>query len=130
LGVFAFSSPLIYRGVNRTNRGSPLAAGEVRCVQEIAEKAIVILTSTKPQIQGYWISAYKGIVQGQTLDELLWQAEEIGANAVLNTCFDDALDADTLFHESVAVLKREPTPSPVLRRHKRRETRQSFRSDR
>jgi uncharacterized protein YbjQ (UPF0145 family) len=96
----------------------------------MGEKAIVILTSTKPKIQGYWISDYKGIVQGQTLDELLRQAEEIGANAILSTCFGDTLDVDTLFHGSAVVLKREPTPSPVLRRPKRRETRHLFRTDR
>lgn len=64
----------------------------------------VILTSTDAQIEGFWIIAYKGIVQGQTWDKFLCNAEAIGANAVLNTCFDDALDMDTLFHGVGVVL--------------------------
>jgi hypothetical protein len=71
----------------------------------------VILTSTGSQIEGFWITAYKGIVQGQTWDEFLRNAEAMGANAVLNTCFDDALDVDTLFHGAGVVLKRSDCPS-------------------
>lgn len=67
----------------------------------------MILTSTEGQIKGYWITAYKGIVQGQTWDELLRQAKEVGANAVLNTCFDDALDVDALFHGAAVVMRRQ-----------------------
>jgi uncharacterized protein YbjQ (UPF0145 family) len=74
----------------------------------------VILTSTEAQIPGYVIAAYKGIVQGETWDELLRQAEKTGANAVLNTRFDDALDVDTLFHGSAVVLKRVHSPGPLL----------------
>jgi hypothetical protein len=65
----------------------------------------VILTSTGSQIEGFWITAYKGIVQGQTWDEFLLNAEAIGANAILNICFDDAIDVDTLFHGAGVVLK-------------------------
>jgi hypothetical protein len=57
----------------------------------------MILTSTASQIEGYWITAYGGIVQRQTWDELLQNAEEIEANAILNTRFDNALDVDTLY---------------------------------
>ncbi len=71
----------------------------------------MILTTTEVQIEGYWITACKGIVQGQTSDELLRDAEHIGANAILNTCFDDALDVDTSFHGAGVVLK--PLKLPV-----------------
>ena len=66
------------------------------------------LTSTQARIEGCRITAYKGIVQGETWNDLLRHAEKIGANAVLNTCFDDALDVDTLFHGAAVVI--EPLP--------------------
>jgi uncharacterized protein YbjQ (UPF0145 family) len=75
----------------------------------------VILTSTKAQVPGYVISAYKGIIQGETWDELLRHAEALGANAMLNTCFDDALGLDTLYHGSAVVLRRKPSASWLLR---------------
>lgn len=65
----------------------------------------MILTSTEPEIEGYRITAYKGVVQGQTWDEFLHHAEQIGANAILNTCFDNALDVDTLFHGAGMVVE-------------------------
>jgi uncharacterized protein YbjQ (UPF0145 family) len=75
----------------------------------------VILTSTETKIPGYVITAYKGIAQGETLNELLRHAEKIGGNAVLNTCFDDALAVETLFHGSAVVVKRVPPPRAPLR---------------
>jgi uncharacterized protein YbjQ (UPF0145 family) len=71
----------------------------------------VILTSTEAQVPGYVITAYKGIIQGETWTELLLLAEALGANAVLNTCFDDALGLNTLFHGSAVVLRRKPSAS-------------------
>jgi uncharacterized protein YbjQ (UPF0145 family) len=71
----------------------------------------VVVTSTEARIEGCRITGYKGTVQGETWSELLRQAERIGANAVLNTCFDDALDMDTLFHGAAVVI--EPLPSSV-----------------
>jgi len=71
----------------------------------------VVLTSTEARIEGCRITAYKGTVRGETWNELLRRAQEIGANAVLNTCFDDALDVDTLFHGAAVVI--EPLPSPA-----------------
>lgn len=67
----------------------------------------MLLTSVGARIEGYSIAAYKGTVRGGTWNELLRNAEKMGANAVLNTCFDDALDIDTLFHGSAVVVKRE-----------------------
>lgn len=67
----------------------------------------MILTSTESEIEGYRITAYKGIVQGETWNELLRNAEKIGANAVLNTCFDGALGVDTMFHGTAVVVRRE-----------------------
>lgn len=81
----------------------------------------MILTSTEPQIEGHWITAYKGIVQGETWNELLRNAEEIGANAVLKTCFDNTLDIDTLFHGTAVVVRSECLPrgsQPDLKRPK------------
>lgn len=82
----------------------------------------MILTSTESQIEGYWITAYRGIVQGETWKELLRNAEQIGANAVLNTCFDDALDVDTLFHGTAVVVMRQCLPRGLQPRPKRPNT--------
>lgn len=65
----------------------------------------MILTSTQARIEGYEIKAYKGIVQGETWNELLRHAEALGANAVINTCFDNALDVETVFHGSAVVVE-------------------------
>ena len=64
----------------------------------------MILTSTQARIDGYEITAYKGTVQGKTWGELLRNTEKIGANAVLNVCYDNALDVDTQFHGVGVVL--------------------------
>ena len=58
----------------------------------------MILTSTQARIDGYEITAYKGTVQGGTWGELIRNTEKIGANAVLNVCYDNALDVDIQFH--------------------------------
>jgi uncharacterized protein YbjQ (UPF0145 family) len=81
----------------------------------------VILTSTEAQVPGHVITAYKGIIQGETWDELLRRAEALGANAVLNACFDDAFGLDTQFHGSAVVLRRKPSASWLLRRPGHRE---------
>lgn len=69
----------------------------------------VVLTSTGARIEGWRITAYKGIVRGETWNELLRHAEEVGANAVLNTRFDNALDVDTLFHGAAVVIEHFPS---------------------
>src|SRR5215831_7495984 len=45
----------------------------------------------------------RGVAQGETYPALLRDAEALGANAVLNTCFDDALDVETLYHGPAVV---------------------------
>jgi uncharacterized protein YbjQ (UPF0145 family) len=72
----------------------------------------VIAVTTVSSINGYEIVAHKGTAQGETFVELLRNAEGLGANAILNTCFDDALDVDTLFHGAAVVIKRIPAPPP------------------
>ncbi len=89
---------------------------------------IVILTSTERRIEGFWNTAYKGIVQGQTWNEFLRRAEEIRANAVLNTHFDGTLEMDTLFHGFAVVLER--INSPPLRTPKDRKLPQPARRNR
>jgi len=79
----------------------------------------MILTSTQAGIEGYEIRAYKGIAQGETWNELLCHAKELGANAVINTCFDDALDVETLFHGSAVVVRRRRSPGQLLRKPER-----------
>jgi uncharacterized protein YbjQ (UPF0145 family) len=69
----------------------------------------MIATSTASRIGGYYIAAYKGTAQGESFNELLKSAKALGANAILNTCFDDALDVDTLFHGAAVVIERIPT---------------------
>jgi len=56
-------------------------------------------------IEGYCITAYKGIAHGETCLALLQDAEGLGANAVLNTCFDNALDIETLYHGAAVVIR-------------------------
>jgi uncharacterized protein YbjQ (UPF0145 family) len=72
----------------------------------------MIATTTASRIGGYHIAAYKGTAQGESFDELLKSAQALGANAILNTCFDGALDVDTLFHGAAVVI--EPIPLPHL----------------
>jgi uncharacterized protein YbjQ (UPF0145 family) len=72
----------------------------------------MIAVTTTSRIDGCEIVAYKGTAQGATFEDLLKSAESLGANAILNTCYDDALDVDTLFHGSAVVI--EPRPAPPL----------------
>ena len=65
----------------------------------------MIAVTTTSSIEGYRITAYKGSAQGLTFDELLRHAEALGANAILNTCYDDALDVETLFHGAAVVIE-------------------------
>jgi uncharacterized protein YbjQ (UPF0145 family) len=73
----------------------------------------MIAVTTVARIDGYRIVAYKGTAQGETFEELLTSAEYLGANAILNTCYDDALDVDTLFHGAAVVIE----PIPVSLQH-------------
>jgi len=54
---------------------------------------------------GYRITGYKGTACGATFDELLKQAETMGANAIIRTCYDNALDVETLFHGAAVVIE-------------------------
>jgi uncharacterized protein YbjQ (UPF0145 family) len=53
----------------------------------------------------------QGTAEGETYGELLKSAEALGANAILNACYDDALDVDTLFHGAAVVI--EPIPASL-----------------
>jgi len=66
---------------------------------------LIAIATARTHLDGYYITAYKGIAQGETYLALLRDAEALGANAVLNTCFDDALDVDTLFHGAAVVIE-------------------------
>lgn len=90
----------------------------------------MILTSTESQIEGYWIAAYKGTVRDETWNELLRNAEEIGANAVINTCFDDAPEINTLFYCSAVILRPERSPHSLVRKPVHRKIRTVNWSDR
>jgi uncharacterized protein YbjQ (UPF0145 family) len=73
----------------------------------------MIATTTASRIGGYHIAAYKGTAQGESFDELVKSAKALGSNAILNTCFDNALDVDTLFHGAAVIIE----PIPLLLRH-------------
>ncbi len=64
---------------------------------------MIFVTATSV-LEDYRVTAYKGTAQGATFGELLQHAEALGANAILNTCYDDALDIDTLFHGAAVVI--------------------------
>jgi uncharacterized protein YbjQ (UPF0145 family) len=65
----------------------------------------MIAVTTETRLEGYQIAAYKGTAQGATFAYLLRHAEALGANAILNTCYDDALDVETLFHGAAVVVE-------------------------
>jgi len=65
----------------------------------------MIAVTTETRLEGYQIVAYKGTAQGETFADLLRHAEALGANAILNTCYDDALDVETLFHGAAVVIE-------------------------
>ncbi|MGH9444670.1 MAG: hypothetical protein ACRD3O_02920 [Terriglobia bacterium] len=73
----------------------------------------MIAATTAPRIEGYQAIAYQDTALGSTFDEILQHAESLGANAVLSTCYDDALDVDTLFHGAAVVIE----PIPVTLHH-------------
>jgi len=56
-------------------------------------------------VQGFRITGYKGIACGVTFHELVQHAESIGANAIISTCYDNALDIETLFHGAAVVIE-------------------------
>ena len=51
----------------------------------------MIAVTTASTIEGYQVMAYKGTAQG--------------ANAVFDTCYDDALGIDTLYHGAAVVIE-------------------------
>lgn len=71
----------------------------------------MIAVTTASRIEGYQVRAYKRTAQGATFEELMRSAESLRANAVLNTCYDNALDVDTLFHSTAVVI--EPINVPI-----------------
>jgi uncharacterized protein YbjQ (UPF0145 family) len=73
----------------------------------------MIAVTTETRLDGYQIAAYKGTAQGATFADLLRHAEALGANAILNTCYDDALDVETLFHGAAVVIEQVSPLRPV-----------------
>jgi hypothetical protein len=65
---------------------------------------MIAVATTRTRIDGYCSTAYKGTAQGETSAALLRNAETLGAKAVLNTCFDDALDIETLYYGAAVVI--------------------------
>jgi hypothetical protein len=78
----------------------------------------MIFATTASSIGGYQIVSFKRTTQGATSEELLHSTEVVGANAVLNVCYDNALSTDTIFHGFAVVV--EPAPIPTYRRPGRR----------
>lgn len=72
----------------------------------------MIFATTASSIEGYQIIGYKGAAQGLTFEDLLNSTEALGANAVLNVCYDNAVSTDTLFHGTAVVI--EPRPAPAF----------------
>ena len=73
----------------------------------------MIAVRTETRLEGYEIAAYKCTAQGATFADLLRHAEALGANAILNTCYDDALDVETLFHGAAVVIERVASLRPA-----------------
>ncbi len=71
----------------------------------------MISVTTTSTIDGYRVTATKGIAQGATFEDMLRHAETLGANAILNANYDNALDGLSLFHGTAVVI--EPVPIQV-----------------
>jgi len=56
----------------------------------------MVLVTPRSNLKGYQVAAYKGIAQGSTIQDLVREAKPLGANTILNTCYDNALDIETL----------------------------------
>jgi uncharacterized protein YbjQ (UPF0145 family) len=65
----------------------------------------MVTVTIDSNFQGFRITGYKGIACGVTFDELLQHAENMGANAIIGTCYDNALDVETLFHGAAVVIE-------------------------
>jgi len=65
---------------------------------------MIAVATTRAHIEGYWIAAYKGTAKGDAFAAFLRNGA-LGANAVLNTCFDDALDVETPYHGAAVVIE-------------------------
>jgi hypothetical protein len=66
---------------------------------------MIALSTTQTHVDGFQATAYKVIAQGETYPALLRDAEALGANAVLNSCFDGSLSVETLFHGAAVVIE-------------------------
>jgi uncharacterized protein YbjQ (UPF0145 family) len=71
----------------------------------------MILVTTASAFDGYRVIATKGTAQGTTFEDMLCHADALGANAILNARYDNALGAQALFH-GTAVLT-EPLPGSL-----------------
>lgn len=65
----------------------------------------MVAVTIDSNVQGFRITGYKGTACGITFDELLQNAEGMGANAIVGTCYDNALDVETLFHGAAVVIE-------------------------
>jgi len=65
----------------------------------------MVAVTINSNFQGFRITGYKGTAFGATFDELLQHAESLGANAIIGTCYDNALDVETLFHGAAVVIE-------------------------
>jgi uncharacterized protein YbjQ (UPF0145 family) len=75
----------------------------------------MVAVTIDSNVQGFRITGYKGTAYGATFDELLQHAENMGANAIIGTCYDNALDVETLFHGAAVVV--EPIQPQACRSH-------------
>ena len=65
----------------------------------------MVAVTIDSNVQGFRITGYKGTASGATFDELLRHAESMGANAIVGTRYDNALDVETLFHGAAVVIQ-------------------------
>ena len=65
----------------------------------------MIAVTVNSNVQGFRITGYKGTACGATFDDLLQNAESMGANAIIGACYDNALDVETLFHGAAVLIE-------------------------
>jgi uncharacterized protein YbjQ (UPF0145 family) len=74
----------------------------------------MILVTTTSAIEGYRVIATKGTAQGATFEDMLRHAETLGANAIVNAMYDNAVvGAESLFHGNAFMV--EPTAGDTNR---------------
>lgn len=73
----------------------------------------MILVTTASQIDGYRISAIKGIVQAATFEEMLHHAQQLGGNAIIKADCHNTDSAKAYFHGAAVLVEKLADPMGI-----------------